>query len=1048
MTQLIRPGDDSAHPTIRATYNDRTVPFRIDLQQRIEGDTYFVIRNTYDGLGRKFEIETGSSVDGTFSLYNTVLGTFNAYGKPLSQSTPFGPGETPFYATTTYDALGRPLTVTTPDGANAGYSYDGLTTSVTDANGHTTSTTMDVWGRTVSVTPPTGPGVSYQYDPLNRLTTAVRGAPLPSGEGQGGEVTVITYDNAGRKTAMSDPDMGNWSYTYDALGALVSQTDARGCTLGLSYDMLGRLTGKASSGDCGTQVNTSYGYDAGTYGKGRRTSMTDSSGSTSWSYDARGRVLSESKTIDAQNFVTGFSYNSADLPVNMTYPDGEVVTNTYTPQMMLQSVAGMDSYVSDTSYDSAGRITSRAFGNGTQTDYSYYAWDQQGGRLSTLTTSRLADQATLQNLAYSYDAIGNINTITDAVAGETQSFGYDVLDRLVSATASGGPAPYSETYTYDPLTGNLAAKAGVTYTYDADHPHAASSLSNGNSYEYDANGNQITRTVNGQTFVLAYDAEGRLVSVVSLNPQTPPPTATASPTNTASPTDTPTATETAALTETPTATEPATDTPAPTDTLTPIVTDTATESPVPTDAATPTETNTPDPAQTETAASTEDPTLTATSTATSMAADTPTITPTATNTPVPVPPAPAFQNAAFVYDGNGRMVKATINGVTTLYAGAHFEVTDPGAGQTVAKYYFAGASRIAMRKYVIPQSMALEYFLGDHLGSTSLTTDATGAKISEMRYTPWGELRYSWTDPNLNTTPAYELPDYTYTGQRSYTADFGLMFYNARWYDPSLGRFAQADSIVALDLQGLDRYAYVSNNPIKYSDPTGHLADDKIAKLVGFGSTGDSFQSWKKSHYDLYKILQGANVGDIFRFKIGDETFNWMIVEDNDGGLSFYDTDRSQHFALNQLEGELLGRNTSGAVILRDENADGTYTQSGDSYGDVDLNPYTLNPGWDQARDGTGAVIYYYQPTTQTWVWLGITGVGTVAGWFVAGPAGAWEGATMAQKVAAVLVVATTYAGSAYTIADSFERSSEAYYVPHLFPNPLHSNPFDNDPFK
>ncbi|GEM_PF-4285526 len=61
--------------------------------------------------------------------------------------------------------------------------------------------------------------------------------------------------------------------------------------------------------------------------------------------------------------------------------------------------------------------------------------------------------------------------------------------------------------------------------------------------------------------------------------------------------------------------------------------------------------------------------------------------------------------------------------------------------------------------------------------------------------------------------------DYTYTGQYSYTNDFGLMFYNVRWYDPSLGRFAQADTIVPSGSQGLDRYAYGLNNPSKYTDP-------------------------------------------------------------------------------------------------------------------------------------------------------------------------------------------------------------------------------------
>jgi hypothetical protein len=50
------------------------------------------------------------------------------------------------------------------------------------------------------------------------------------------------------------------------------------------------------------------------------------------------------------------------------------------------------------------------------------------------------------------------------------------------------------------------------------------------------------------------------------------------------------------------------------------------------------------------------------------------------------------------------------------------------------------------------------------------------------------------------------------------------MFYNARWYDSSLSRFAQADTIVPSGVQGLDRYAYVNNSPINYTDPSGHDA--------------------------------------------------------------------------------------------------------------------------------------------------------------------------------------------------------------------------------
>jgi RHS repeat-associated protein len=153
-------------------------------------------------------------------------------------------------------------------------------------------------------------------------------------------------------------------------------------------------------------------------------------------------------------------------------------------------------------------------------------------------------------------------------------------------------------------------------------------------------------------------------------------------------------------------------------------------------------------------------------------------------------------------------VKSTINGNTTTYfVGAHYEVS----GSTVTKYYYAGSQRIAMRS-----NGTLNYLLGDHLGSTSLTTDAAGNKGSEVRYKAWGEVRYAWG--NVSTK-------YQYTGQFSYEQEFGLYFYNARWYDSALGRFAQADTIIpqTQGVQAWDRYTYANNNPLRYIDPTGHM---------------------------------------------------------------------------------------------------------------------------------------------------------------------------------------------------------------------------------
>ena len=111
-------------------------------------------------------------------------------------------------------------------------------------------------------------------------------------------------------------------------------------------------------------------------------------------------------------------------------------------------------------------------------------------------------------------------------------------------------------------------------------------------------------------------------------------------------------------------------------------------------------------------------------------------------------------------------------------------------------------------------SNTLSYLLGDHLGSTAVTASSTGAFVAEVRYKPWGENSFT-----SGTTPT----SYRFTGQRS-EVDLGLYFYNARWYDPALGRFVSADTIVPEpgNPQALSRYAYSLSNPLKYTDPSGH----------------------------------------------------------------------------------------------------------------------------------------------------------------------------------------------------------------------------------
>jgi len=128
----------------------------------------------------------------------------------------------------------------------------------------------------------------------------------------------------------------------------------------------------------------------------------------------------------------------------------------------------------------------------------------------------------------------------------------------------------------------------------------------------------------------------------------------------------------------------------------------------------------------------------------------------------------------------------------------------------VTKYYAVGGQRVALRR-----DNALYYVFSDHLGSTSLLTDASGNQVAEQRYYPYGEAR--WSNGELPT-------DRQFTGQRR-EIGLGLYDYGARRYDPALGRFIQADTIVPQpgNPQALNRYSYVLGNPLRYTDPTGHV---------------------------------------------------------------------------------------------------------------------------------------------------------------------------------------------------------------------------------
>jgi RHS repeat-associated protein len=119
------------------------------------------------------------------------------------------------------------------------------------------------------------------------------------------------------------------------------------------------------------------------------------------------------------------------------------------------------------------------------------------------------------------------------------------------------------------------------------------------------------------------------------------------------------------------------------------------------------------------------------------------------------------------------------------------------------------------------------YVHADHLGGTAIATNDAGTVVRKVKYGIFGEVRGNAIETGAPaTTPD---PREKFTGQR-YDAATALYYYGARYYDPGLGRFIQADPIVPepFDPQSFNRYAYVKNEPLTSVDPTGYYEEDAI----------------------------------------------------------------------------------------------------------------------------------------------------------------------------------------------------------------------------
>ena len=505
ISTLIKPPDSEAFPTKAYSYeNFGTVGSqKIRVVSKTEGTATTWQETYFDGLGRTISVKKqgpgGTPDPGPI----TTNKAYDARGLLSGQSLARFDNETVRWTTYAYDPLKRITQVTRPDGTYETSTYDRWKTTLIDANGHQRVRETDGMGRLTKVEEYTGTegtgsfslyaSTAYHYDPLGNLVTTTDNA---------GNQTSIIYDPLSRKTSMTDPDMGPWSYQYDPNGNLTSRTDGKNQTINFAYDNLNRVIQKTYVGSMAAPVVYTYDEALSENPKGRTTTVADASGSTQFSYDERGRTKSTTKTIDGTSYTILTGYDSRDRVKSITYPGSspETVSYVYDAAGNLTNVHSSVSpdYAVYTGFNALGQAGEVQYGNGVYTTYTY---DITSTRLTNLTT---VGTAPLQNLNYTYDNVGNIETLADAMdSTKTQTFQYDELDRLIQADSSSYGTSPTIVFSYDAI-GNITFNTRVgAYTYtDPLHVHAVTQAG-ANQYTYDANGNMTGGE--GRTFTWGYD---------------------------------------------------------------------------------------------------------------------------------------------------------------------------------------------------------------------------------------------------------------------------------------------------------------------------------------------------------------------------------------------------------------------------------------------------------------------------------------------------------------------------------------------------------------
>ena len=714
-----------------------------------------------------YHVETRHAGGGRERVYRDVLGRtmrtrargfggawvltdteYDRLGRVKRRSEPFYPGETRRWSGYTYDLLGRVVRTELPDyvadrvNSVVTVAYAGRVTTTTNGKGQRQVVTRNALDEVIRTADHAGTPVTHGYDAWGQVTSTT------TGTGDGAVTRRVTYDGRGRRTGMTDPDQGTWTYAYNGFDELVKQTDAIGNYQVVRYDALGRMQTRQGYAPDGTDADTeaelvssvTWRYDP-TNGRGQLASVTDtvSGYRRTVGYDTLGRAsvtstdpgTDEDNTYYDKQTYDGYGrvYQVFDATrTSASWTDNVVAVQYNAWGHAYKWVDGVRingatrrTYREITAQDARGQVTGETLGGGAVR--TRRTFDASTGRIGSVT-GRDALRRTLQELTWEWDLVGNLTERSEGSAGKslTETFTYDTLNRLTQAQVAGESA---QRVSYDAL-GNITGKTGVgSYRYGAGSagPHAVTQAGS-HTYTYDANGNMTQERRTGSvTRTLSYTAFNQVRSITR-----------------------------------------------------------------------------------------------------------------------------GTHTTRFVYDPQQSRVRRTdvvrtgsgTSTTTTLYLGGAEKVIAPDGSYTYKRYVSPGVLiEQAHDSSGNRTSEDVRYLLYDHLGSLDVVTDAAGTVVQDLSFDAWGQRRApnDWTTLALlrlaDTTHGRYTPR-GFTGHEMLDA-VGIIHMNGRIYDPKLARFLQADPVIQFPhhAQSYNRYSYVLNNPLAYTDPSGYFIGKLFKKLFG-----------------------------------------------------------------------------------------------------------------------------------------------------------------------------------------------------------------------